>query len=143
MKLIKQDIEITIYQLKELYQHRQVDLNNLLGSARCHPCNTGEAIETFKIILTQHRVIRLEGICKNCGGNVNGYSYDTPDSWFIFMATKLQVEGQGGDRRTIKNPRHRDYKETMLWLGGHFDPDYFSVDQVNKELLNRCKLRYP
>ena len=311
MKLIKQDIEITIYQLKELYQHRQVDLNNLLESARCYHCHTGEAIETYKIILTQHNAIRLEGICKNCGGNVNGYSYDTPESWFKFMATKFQIEGQGGDhseylkelfreekvrkerkrwivskarehpvyyqihvsledispkiwrrllvlpstslktlskiiqiamgwnnyhlhqyiyederygepweedpdgtvdykhlklhdfllypretmvyeydfgdgwkhlikledilfnleqlpspqcadgarhcppedcggvtgyaelRRTIKNPRHRDYKETMLWLGGHFDPDCFSVDQVNKELLNRCKLRYP
>ena len=53
------------------------------------------------------------------------------------------VTGYAELRRTIKNPRHRDYKETMLWLGGHFDPDYFSVDQVNKELLNRCKLRYP
>ena len=65
MKLIKQDIEITPTQLKELYQHRQVDLNNLLESARCHPCHTSEAIEAFKIILTQHNAIRLEGKCIN------------------------------------------------------------------------------
>ena len=307
MKLIKKDIEITMDQLKELYQHLQVDLKELLESARCHHCTTGETIEPVKIILTQHNTIRLEGTCKNCGRKVNGYSFDTPDSWYKFKATKLQVEGQGGDhseyleelvreekvrkerkrwivskarehpvyyqihisledispkiwrrllvlpstslktlskiiqiamgwenyhlhqfiyederygepweedpdgtidykhlklhdfllysretmvyeydfgdgwkhmikledvlfnleqlpsprcadgarncppedcggasgyaelRRTIKNPRHRDYKETMLWLGGHFDPDYFSVDLKNKELLKRCK----
>jgi hypothetical protein len=311
MKLIKQDIEITSDQLKELYQHRSVDLNNLFESAICHHCQTGEAIEPFKIILTQHNAIRLEGNCKSCGGTVNGYSFDTPDSWYKFQATKLQVEEQGGDhseylreqfreekvrkerkryivskarenhvyfqihvsldgispkiwrrllilpstslktlhkiiqitmgwnnyhlhqfiyederygepweedpdgtidykhmklldlllypretmvyeydfgdgwkhlikledilinhdrllsplcvdgarhcppedcggvtgyaeiRRTIKNPRHRDYKETIMWLGGHFDPDYLSVDLINKELLKRCKLRYP
>ena len=311
MKLIKQDIEITMDQLKELYQHRSDDLKHLLESARCHHCSTGEAIEAFKIILTQHNAIRLEGICKNCGGNVNGYSYDVPDSCYKFIAAKFQVESRGEDhseylreqlreekvrkerkrfivskarespvyyqihvsledispkiwrrllvlpstslktlskiiqitvgwnnyhlhqfiyedeqygepsefdddgtidyknlklydfllypretmvyeydfgdgwkhlikledvlfnleqlpsprcvdgarncppedcggvtgyaelRRTIKNPRHRDYKESMMWLGGHFDPDYFSVDQVNKELLKRCKLRYP
>ena len=307
MKLIKKDIEITMDQLKELYQHLQVDLKELLEGARCHHCTTGETIEPVKIILTQHNTIRLEGTCKNCGRKVNGYSFDTPDSWYKFKATKLQVEGQGGDhseyleelvreeklrkerkrwivskarehpvyyqihisledispkiwrrllvlpstslktlskiiqiamgwnnyhlhqfiyederygepweedpdgtidykhlklhdfllysretmvyeydfgdgwkhmikledvlfnleqlpsprcadgarncppedcggasgyaelRRTIKNPRHRDYKETMLWLGGHFDPDYFSVDLKNKELLKRCK----
>jgi hypothetical protein len=43
----------------------------------------------------------------------------------------------------IKNSPHRDYQDTMTWLGGQFDPDYFSVDQINKELLKRCKLRYP
>ena len=65
MKLIKQDIEITMDQLKELYQNRPDDLKHLLESARCHPCLTGEAIETFKIILTQHNAIRLEGKCIN------------------------------------------------------------------------------
>lgn len=311
MKLIKQNIEITKDQLKELYQSRQADLKYLLDSTKCHQCHTGETIETFKIILTQHNTIRLEGTCKTCGGKVDGYSFDTPDSWIKYLATKLQVESQGGDhtvylrerfreekarkerkrwivskamehpvyyqihvsleeispkiwrrllilpstslktlhkiiqiamgwsnyhlhqfiyedeqygepweedpdgtidykhlklhdfllypheamvyeydfgdgwkhliklenilinhdrlespmcvdgarhcppedcggvtgyaelRRTIKNSRHQDYQDTMIWLGGHFDPDYFSVDQINKELLKRCKLRYP
>jgi hypothetical protein len=46
-------------------------------------------------------------------------------------------------KRIIKNPRHKDYKETMVWIGGPFDPDFFPIDRINKELLNRCKLRYP
>ena len=106
MKLIKKDIEITMDQLKELYQHLQVDLKELLESARCHHCTTGETIEPFKIILTQHNTIRLEGTCKNCGRKVNGYSFDTPDTWYKFKATKLQVEGQGGD--------HSEYLEELV-----------------------------
>jgi hypothetical protein len=311
MKLIKQDIEITPTQLKELYQYRPTDLKYLLESPKCHQCHIGKAIEIIKIILTQHNTIRLEGTCKNCDGKAYGYSFDTPDSWYKFIAIKLQVEGQGGDhseylreqfreekarkerkrwivskasehpvyyqihisledinpkiwrrllvlpstslktlhkiiqiaigwnnyhlhqfiyederygepwdedpdgtidykhlklhdfllfpretmvyeydfgdgwkhritledvlfnqerlqsprcvdgarhcppedcggvagyaelKRIVKNPRHKDYQETMMWLGGHFDPDSFSIDQINKELLKRCKLRYP
>ena len=97
MKLIRQDIEITMDQLKELYQSRSVDLKQLLESTRCHHCSTGEAIETFKIILTRQNTLRLEAICKNCGGKVNGFSYDTPDSWYKFVAAKFQVESRGGD----------------------------------------------
>jgi hypothetical protein len=311
MKLTWHDIEITPTQLNELYQHRPDDIDHLHDSAKCYQCNPGEIIEPIKIILTRHNTIRLEGTCKTCGGKVYGYSFNTPDTWYKYLATKIQVESQGGDysdflreqileeksravrkrwinsqarehpvyyqihvaleeispkiwrrllvlpttslktlhkiiqiamgwsnyhlhqfiydderygepwdedpegtidykhlklhdfllyphetmvyeydfgdgwkhlikledilinhdrlpsplcvdgagqcppedcggatgyaelKRIIKNPRHKDYKETMVWIGGPFDPDFFPIDQINKELLNRCKLRYP
>lgn len=30
----------------------------------------------------------------------------------------------------IKDHDHPDYKETIYWLGGEFDPEYFRVDEV-------------
>jgi hypothetical protein len=31
----------------------------------------------------------------------------------------------------IKNPGHKEYEETMEWLGGEFDPEYFDPKAVN------------
>jgi len=36
----------------------------------------------------------------------------------------------------INNPRHPDYKMTMEWLGGSFDPEEFDLEEVNKALRN-------
>jgi len=30
----------------------------------------------------------------------------------------------------IKNPKHKEYKETMEWLGGEYDPEHFDVEEV-------------
>jgi hypothetical protein len=35
---------------------------------------------------------------------------------------------------TIGNPDHEQYAETMEWLGEDFDPEAFSVDEVNHRL---------
>ena len=39
-------------------------------------------------------------------------------------------------RKIISNPAHAEYEETLQWLGGNFDPEQFSLDEVN-ELLRR------
>ena len=37
-------------------------------------------------------------------------------------------------RRVISNPRHRDYRRMMVWLGGQLDPEAFDLQAVNDEL---------
>jgi hypothetical protein len=37
-------------------------------------------------------------------------------------------------RRAIANPRRRDYRRFMTWLGGHFDPAAFDLIAVNDDL---------
>ena len=34
----------------------------------------------------------------------------------------------------ISDPNHADHDEMLEWIGGEFDPEKFSVDEVNKEL---------
>ena len=34
----------------------------------------------------------------------------------------------------ISDPKHEDHDEMVEWVGGEFDPEKFSVDEVNKEL---------
>jgi hypothetical protein len=34
----------------------------------------------------------------------------------------------------IKNPKHPEYEDMMEWLGGEFDPEHFSVEEVNTGL---------
>ena len=36
--------------------------------------------------------------------------------------------------KAIRNPKHREHKEMLEWAGGSFDPEAFSVDEVNEEL---------
>ncbi len=41
--------------------------------------------------------------------------------------------GIGGYEELLKilqNPRHKEYKETLQWVGGKFDPDYFDPQSV-------------
>jgi len=34
----------------------------------------------------------------------------------------------------ISNPKHKEYKEQMEWLGGEFEPEHFDIDEINKLL---------
>jgi hypothetical protein len=34
----------------------------------------------------------------------------------------------------IRNPEDEEYEETMMWLGGSFDPEAFDLDEVNARL---------
>ncbi len=37
---------------------------------------------------------------------------------------------------TIRDPDHDDHKAHLRWAGGHFDPDWFDLDLINKDLRN-------
>jgi hypothetical protein len=88
------------------------------------------------------------------------YEYDFGDSWEheIVLEKTLEpepkvryprcVEGEracppedcGGVwgyaelREAIADPKHESHEEMLEWIGGEFDPEKFSVDEVNKEL---------
>jgi hypothetical protein len=36
--------------------------------------------------------------------------------------------------KTIQQPEHEDYNDTIEWLGENFEPEYFNVDEVNEFL---------
>lgn len=44
--------------------------------------------------------------------------------------------GYGTLLKILKNPKHKEYKERMEWLGGSFDAETFDIEKVNK-LLRR------
>ncbi len=37
----------------------------------------------------------------------------------------------------IANPKHPEHEEILEWLGGEFDPEEFSVDEVNEHLVRK------
>ncbi len=51
------------------------------------------------------------------------------------------VGGYADLLKIIKNQKHPEYKQTMMWLGGRFDPVDFDIDRVNRELGKRAKYR--
>ncbi|WP_244295329.1 plasmid pRiA4b ORF-3 family protein [Paracoccus versutus] len=36
----------------------------------------------------------------------------------------------------IRDPTHDDHRSTLRWAGGHFDPEWFDLDLINKDLRN-------
>ncbi len=37
----------------------------------------------------------------------------------------------------ISNTKHKEYKETITWLGGKFDPEYFNINKTNQLLMEK------
>lgn len=88
------------------------------------------------------------------------YEYDFGDGWeHEVLIEKILPRGKGmrypvcvaGERacppedcggirgyadllRVIRNPRHREHKRMLEWVGGSFDPEAFDVGEVNREL---------
>ena len=44
------------------------------------------------------------------------------------------IWGYGDFLVAISDPNHEDHDEMLEWIGGEFDPEKFSVDEVNREL---------
>ncbi len=44
------------------------------------------------------------------------------------------IWGYEGLLEILKDPKHKEYKESKEWIGEDFDPEYFDMDEVN-ELL--------
>ena len=38
--------------------------------------------------------------------------------------------------KVVKNPKHKEHRATLDWLGGPFDPGHFDLQKINAEL--RC-----
>src|SRR6516165_12219586 len=36
--------------------------------------------------------------------------------------------------KTLKNPKHKEHRQMLDWLGGQFDPSHFDTQKINAEL---------
>lgn len=94
------------------------------------------------------------------------YLYDFGDSWrhvvrlekpvllevvpkFAFCSAGARarppedVGGISGYRRFLEilaDPDDDEYADTNRWCGGHFDPEWFDLDLINKDLRNALRL---
>ena len=93
--------------------------------------------------------------------NFLAYSYDFGDGWEHQIRVERIIEGDQGYPgwpicidgaracppedcggiggyenflEAIANPRHKQHRELLQWVGGSFDPEAFDIDAVNKML---------
>lgn len=111
------------------------------------------------------RTVRLRDLPLSVGGSMR-YSYDFGDNWrhqvviektlppnpeLIYpvciagerSAPPEDVGGAGGYAdflEAIANPDHEDHDANLEWVGGRFDPEAFSVTELNGR-LRRAKKR--
>jgi hypothetical protein len=38
----------------------------------------------------------------------------------------------------MADPNHESHRDMKEWIGSRFDPEWFSMDRVNKELRRFC-----
>jgi hypothetical protein len=50
------------------------------------------------------------------------------------------IDGHAEFLDVIANLDHEEHDATLEWVGGHFDPDAFSVTEVNEDLRRRLRL---
>lgn len=108
------------------------------------------------------RTVKLKTILKQEKSKIL-YEYDFGDGWcHDIILEKIIVEEEIGQipmcikgkrncppedcggtwgyqdlLHTISNPKHEDYESMIEWLGGEFDPDYFDMDQTNRQLKQK------
>ena len=88
-----------------------------------------------------YHIIELEEV-------INDSSIDIPFLICIDGARRCPTEDSGGisgyheNMDIIKDPTHEEYENTLTWLGDGFDPEYFSLQEVNKVLAGYCLARH-
>lgn len=105
------------------------------------------------------RKVRLSDVLRKAGAKAE-YTYDFGDSWeHAILVEKLLPSEPGltypvctaGKRRgppedcgglggyynlleAIHDPEHEEHEDMLEWIGPHFDPEAFSVEDVNRRL---------
>jgi len=108
------------------------------------------------------RITKLSKILKKENEKIL-YEYDFGDGWeHDLILEKIQLEdensnapicidgkrncppedcgGIGGYENLleiISDKKHPEYKETITWLGGKFDPEYINIEKINKSLKKK------
>ncbi len=111
------------------------------------------------------RTVRLRDLALSNGDGI-GYVYDFGDDWQhqLVLEAKLVSAPQSlypaciaGERNSppedvggvdgyadfldaIANPEHEEHDATLEWVGGDFDPEAFSVTEVNERLRRSLRL---
>jgi pRiA4b ORF-3-like protein len=45
--------------------------------------------------------------------------------------------------KALKNPKHKEHRQMLDWLGGQFDPAHFDLQKINAELRGLGNLARP
>jgi Plasmid pRiA4b ORF-3-like protein len=111
------------------------------------------------------RAVRLRDLALSNGDGI-GYVYDFGDNWqhqlvleakLVSAPRSLYPSCIAGERNTppedvdgidgyaefldaITNPDHEEYEAMLAWVGGHFDPEAFSVTEMNERLRRSLPL---
>jgi hypothetical protein len=114
--------------------------------------------------LFDEREVRLRDFSSE-PGIAFGYKYDFGDSWdhIVEIETKVTLpvlpkhatcvagalarppEDVGGKPgyanflETISDPQNPEYRETIEWCGGHFDPEWFDLAITDKDVRNALR----
>ena len=132
----------------------------LIGADRFSDPSLGDEFDWEEGEDKDERKVTLSQVVSS-GVNTFGYEYDFGDSWTHVVAVEKELPpsadskvfaeclggagacppedcgGTGGYAdllKTIRNPRHKEYKSMMEWLGGRFDPNAFDVEETNRLL---------
>ncbi len=154
--LIKPDITLVDF-------HRIIQTVMGWSNSHLHQFEKGHdsySPEEFEVEDTQNsRKVKLNSLLKKENDKIK-YEYDFGDSWMhdIILEKVLPVDktmqipscvnGKGNcppedcggiwgyeDIKTIlSNPKHKQFEETMEWIGNEFDPDYFDKKEINEML---------
>lgn len=146
--------------------HRIIQTTMGWTNSHLHLFNDGiyeYAPKEFEVEDTKNsRTIKLNKILKKEKQCIL-YEYDFGDGWeheillekIIEDDEKNQIPGCIGGKRNcppedcggiwgyvdllkiISDKKNKEYKETMTWLGGEFDPEYFNMTEINKLLKKK------
>ena len=122
----KPDPEDGLIGLPTVGNERTAHLFRVLGKARAKAIYTYDFGDCWEHVIVVEKVLPPEP----------GVAYP------ICMGGKLQcppedcggVPGYYNLLEAIRDPAHKEYEDMLDWVGGGYDPEAFSVDDVNRRL---------
>lgn len=157
--------ELTLEQLHSVLQRAMGWENCHMHDFRIGPQRFGkpDPVEKFmgRWATVSERGVRLSTVLNKIGAKAI-YTYDFGDSWEHSVVVEKVLSPEPGHvypvcvagqrhgppedcgglpgfynlLEAIGDPQHEQHEESTDWLGDDFDPDMFSLDEVNQRLAN-------
>jgi Plasmid pRiA4b ORF-3-like protein len=155
--------DLTLEQLHSVLQQAMGWDDSHLHEFRIGQRRFGRPDPNYRVMglpaVANERTVRLSSVLGTVGAKAV-YTYDFGDSWEHAILVEKVLPPQlglaypvcvGGKRHAppedcggipgfynlleaIRNPEHDEHEEMLDWLGGAFDPEAFSTDEVNRRL---------
>ena len=113
--------------LSEVSNERSVHLFKVLGKARAKAMYTYDFGDCWEHAIVVEKVLQPEPgiVYPMC---VGGKLHCPPEDCGSIPGFYNLLEA-------IRDPTHEEHEAMMDWLGGRYDPEAFSVDEVNRRLM--------